>query len=215
MEVMKAMALKYDPYDFLNIQQMRSELDPQETRKIYSYFRAVANKRVKRIESAKLTGASKAYQSLGGVVPPLLAIPADKLPYAIRETAVFLSRAGSTVKGIRDAQKRRIKTLQERGYDVDEQNFEIFVQFMEEAKDRLLAEGLSYEKIMELYDAVKNRKVHLAHIMDDFSWWTENYPKYGEEIFDYIDYDSPIDLQRLKAKLDAMQEKRKKKKRKK
>lgn len=208
------MALKYDPYDFLNIQQMRSELDPREMRKIYSYFRSVANKRVKRIESARLTG-SKAYQSLGGVVPPLSAIPSDKLPYALRETAVFLSRAGSTVKGIQDQQKRRIKTLQERGYDVDEQNFGIFVQFMEEAKDRLLAEGLSYEKIMELYVAVKNREVHLAHIMDDFSWWAENYPVYGKEIFDYIDYDSPIDLQRLKQRLDAMQEKRKKKKRKK
>lgn len=207
------MALKYDPYDFLNIQQMRSELDPQEMRKIYSYFRSVANKRVKRIESAKLTGASKAYQALGGTVPPLSAIPGDKLAYALRETAVFLSRAGSTVKGIRDAQKRRIKTLQERGYEVDEQNFEIFVQFMEEAKDRLLAEGLSYEKLVELYTAVKNREVHLAHIMDDFSWWAENYPKYGEEIFNYIDYDSPIGLQKLKQKLDAMQEKRRKKKR--
>ena len=209
------MALKYDPYDFLNIQQMRSELDPHEMRKIYSYFRSVANKRVKRIESAKLTGASKAYESLGGVVSPLSAIPADKLVYALRETAVFLSRASSTVKGIRDTQKRRIKTLQERGYAVDEQNFEKFVQFMEEARDRLLAEGLSYEKMLELYVAVKNREVHLAHIMDDFSWWAENYPKYGEEILDYIDYDSPIDLQKLKQKLDAMQEKRRKKKRKK
>lgn len=209
------MALQYSPYDFLNIQQMRSELDPREMRKIYSYFRSVANKRVKRIESAKLTGASKAYQSLGGAVPPLDAIPSDKLVYALREAAVFLSRASSTVKGIRDAQKRRIKTLQERGYQVDEQNFEKFAQFMEEAKDRLLAEGLSYEKIIELYIAVKNREVHLAHIMDDFSWWAENYPAYGEEIFNHIDYDSPIDLQRLKQKLDAMQEKRKKKKRKK
>lgn len=209
------MALKYDPYDYINVQQMRSELDPQEMRKIYSYFRAVANKRVKRIEAAKLTDASKAYQSLGGVVPPLSAIPVDKLAYALRETAVFLSRASSTVKGIRDAQKRRIKTLQERGYDVDEQNFGKFVQFMEEAKDRLLAEGLSYEKVMELYIAVKNREVHLAHIMDDFSWWTENYPKYGKEISNYIDYDSPIDLQRLKQRLDTMQEKRRKKKRKK
>lgn len=209
------MALKYDPYDFLNSQQMRSELDPQEMRKIYSYFRSVANKRVKRIEAAKLTGASKAYQSLGGVVPPLSAIPSDKLPYALRETAVFLSRAGGTVKGIRDSQKRRIKTLQDRGYDVDEQSFEKFVQFMVEAKDRLLAEGLSYEKIMELYVAVKNREVHLAHIMDDFSWWAENYPVYGKDIFNYVDYDSPIDLQSLKHKLDAMQEKRKKKKRKK
>lgn len=215
MGVKKAMALKYDPYDFLNIQQMRSELDPHEMRKIYSYFRSVANKRVKRIESAKLTGASKAYESLGGVVPPLSAIPADKLVYALRETAVFLSRASGTVKGIRDTQKRRIKTLQERGYAVDEQNFEKFVQFMEGARDRLLAEGLSYEKIIELYVAVKNREVHLAHIMDDFAWWAENYPKYGEEILDYIDYDSPIDLQKLKQKLDAMQEKRRKKKRKK
>lgn len=209
------MVLKHDPYDFLNIQQMRSELEPREMRRIYSYFRSVANKRVKRIEAAKLTGASNAYQTLGGQVPPLSAIPLDKLPYALRETAVFLSRAGSTVKGIRDAQKRRIKTLQERGYEVDEQNFGKFVQFMEEAKDRLLAEGLSYEKIMELYVAVKNREVHLAHIMDDFSWWAENYPVYGKEIFDHIDYDSPIDLQKLKQKLDAMQEKRKKKNRKK
>lgn len=209
------MTLKYDPYDFLNLQQMRSELDTREMRKIYSYFRDVANKRVKRIEAAKLTGASKAYQSLGGVVPPISAIPVDKLVYALRETAVFLSRAGSTVKGIRDAQKRRIKTLQERGYQVDEQNFGKFVQFMEEAKDRLLAEGLSYEKIMELYVTFKNREVHLAHIMDDFSWWAENYPIYGKEIFDYIDYDSPIDLQKLKQKLDVIQEKRRKKKRKK
>lgn len=210
-----SMALKYDPYDYINVQQMRSELDPHDMRKIYSYFRAIANKRIKRIEAAKLTGASKAYQSLGGLVPPISAIPVDKLVYALRETAVFLSRAGSTVKGIRDLQKRRIKTLQEHGYQVDEQNFGKFVQFMEEAKDRLLAEGLSYEKIMELYVAVKNREVHLAHIMDDFSWWAENYPIYGKEVFDYIDYDSPIDLQRLKQRLDAAQEKRKKKKRKK
>lgn len=215
MEVKKVMALKYDPYDFLNIQEMRSELDAKEMRKIYSYFRSVANKRIKRIEAAGLTNASKAYQSLGGIVPPLSSIPIDKLPYAIRETAVFLSRASSTVKGIRETQKRRIKTLQERGYDVNGQNFNLFVKFMEEAKDRLLSEGLSYEKIMELYVAVKNREIKLAHIMDDFSWWAENYPVYGEEIFDYIDYDSPIDLQKLKQRLDAMQEKRKKKKRKK
>lgn len=208
------MALKYDPYDYINVQQMRSELDPMEMRKIYSYFRAVANKRVKRIESAKLTGASKAYQALGGVVPPLSAIPEDKLVYALRETAVFLSRASSTVKGIRDVQKRRIKTLQERGYPVDEQNFNTFVKFMEEAKDRLLAEGLNYEMIVDLFVAVKNREVHLAHIMDDFSWWAENYPVYGKEIFNYIDYDSPIDLQKLKQKLDEMLEKRRKKKRK-
>lgn len=208
------MALKYDPYDYINVQHMRSELDVSDMRKIYSYFRAVANKRVKRIESAKLTGASKAYQDLGGVVPPLSSIPDSKLPYAIRETAVFLTRASSTVRGIRDTQKRRIKTLRERGYDVNEQNFEKFVQFMEDAKDRLLSEGLSYEKIMELYVAVKNREVKLAHIMDDFSWWAENYPIYGDEIFDYIDYNSPIDLQRLKRKLDKRQEKKNKKNRK-
>lgn len=206
------MALKYDPYDFLNLQTMRSEIDPKDLRKIYSYFRAVANKRVKRIEAARLTGASNAYQALGGAVPSLSVLPEDKIPYALREVAVFLSRAGSTVRGIRDIQKRRIKTLQERGYDVNEQNFEKFAQFMDEAKDRLLAEGLSYEKVIELYVAVKNREVHLAHIMDDFSWWAENYPKYGDDIFDHIDYDSPIDLQRLAAKLEERKEKKRKRK---
>lgn len=209
------MALKYDPYDFLNLQIMRSEIDPKDLRKIYSYFRAVANKRVKRIESARLTGASKAYQELGGTVPPLSSIPADKIPYALREVAVFLSRAGSTIKGIRDTRKKRIASLQKSGYDVDEQSFDIFIKFMEEAKDRLLAEGLSYDLIVELYVKVKNREVKLAHIMDDFSWWAENYPIYGEEIFAQIDYDSPIDLQKLKQRLDTMQEKRKKKNRKK
>lgn len=215
MEVMSEMALKYDPYDFLNLQIMRSEIDPKDLRKIYSYFRAVANKRVKRIESARLTGASKAYQELGGAVPPLSAIPADKIPYALREVAVFLSRAGSTVKGIRDMRKKRIASLQKSGYEVDEQSFDIFVQFMEDAKDRLLAEGLSYDLIMELYVKVKNREVKLAHLMDDFSWWAENYPIYGDEIFTQIDYNSPIDLQKLKQRLDKMQEKRKKKNRKK
>ena len=209
------MALKYEPYDYLNVQQMRSEIDPKDLRRIYSYFRAVANKRIARIESARLTGASKAYQELGGFVPPLSSIPEDKIPYALREVAVFLSRAGSEVKGIRESQKRRIKSLQERGYDVNEQNFNKFVQFMEEAKERLLSEGLSYEKVMELYVAVKNREVHLAHIMDDFSWWAENYPIYGEEIFDYVDYNSPIDLRRLKERLDKRQEKKNEKKRKK
>lgn len=205
------MALKYEPYDYLNIQQMRSEIDPKDLRRIYTYFRSVANKRIKRIESARLTGASKAYQDLGGIVPPLTSIPPDKIPYAVREVAVFLSRAGSTVKGIRESQKRRIKSLQERGYDVDEQNFNKFVQFMEEAKGRLLSEGLSYEKTMELYVAVKNREVHLAHIMDDFSWWAENYPIYGEEIFDYVDYNSPIDLRRLKERLEKKNKKKRKK----
>ena len=75
--------------------------------------------------------------------------------------------------------------------------------------------NLSYEKIMELYVAVKNREVHLAHIMDDFSWWAENYPIYGEDIFDYVDYNSPIDLRRLKERLDKRQEKKNNKKRKK
>lgn len=209
------MPLRYEPYDFLNIQQMRSEIDTKDMRKIYSYFRAIANKRIERILAARLTGASKAYQTLGGVVPPLSAIPTDKLPYAIRETAVFLSRASSTVKGIRETQKRRIKTLQEHGYDVDEQNFTTFVRFMEEAKDRLLAEGLSYEKIVELYVAVKTRKIKLDHIKEDFSWWAENYPVYGKEIFEHVDYESPIDLQKLKTRLDASLEKRKKKSRKK
>lgn len=100
----------------------------KELRKEYSRMRSIAQKRIGRIEKSAIpfTKGSRPYFS------KLVNIVTERA--FVREYAAltqFLESKASTAKGRRDTREKTIKTLQERGFNVNNGNYMKFIEFME------------------------------------------------------------------------------------
>lgn len=146
------MKKKLNPYDFMNIQQMRNsqEFTEGQLRSAYSYFRGLANYRIKSLKEHGYS-QSKILESVPDKFPALSELKSGDIYYYLRDAAVFVSRKTSTVKGIKEYRAARIRGLQERGYPVNEDNFDEFIDFLRLVKSGLLQQGLTYDEMIAIY----------------------------------------------------------------
>lgn len=103
-------------------------------RKAYAEQRALAQKRLDRLRASKF-GNTQFVQNYDDF-PKLKDINTSRdLIFQMSELNHFVNSPRSTIKGQTAIQKKRMETLQQRGYDVNADNIEDFDYMIERARD--------------------------------------------------------------------------------
>lgn len=143
----------------------------------YTRMRDVAVKRIKRLGAQ--FPKSKAYQRwldpTGQLVMParLRDLPKERIPEAFAELAKFVRSRGSSVSGQKAIKQKTIRTWQDQGLNLNEQNYDRAIDILEELRKRKLVYGS--DKVVELADSMVNLDEdqtnelldHLQSVMDN------------------------------------------------
>lgn len=133
--------------------------DMSTMRSEYTRMRDTAQKRLKRLEKA--FPESKAVQSHPKGFPKLKDLDPRDFPKAFAELAKFLKAKGSTVTGQRQIKEKTIKTWQDQGLPLNQENYDTVIRILEEMRRQKITYGSDKavelaESMMELDDQQTN-----------------------------------------------------------
>lgn len=156
---------------------------PKEARAEYARLRKIANKRIQRLQASEYAGSDAALTGAFPALPaPLKGKDAgkdDKLIYrSLQDVAFFVSKKTSTIQGIREAEKKALKTLHEHGYDfVTKKNIREFGEFWREVKTHSDAKKYDSETIVQMFKDAKQKRIDPVDLARDFDFWIQNSEK--------------------------------------
>lgn len=170
--------LSFGTIKHYNPQYLTNNYTPSELRKEYSRIRAVAVKRLTRLAKAGL-GKTSIYKYNVFNTKKLSELTEKQIPLALSQLARFLDNPLSTVTGQKALRKQKIEKLQSYGYDVNEKNFQSFIDFMELLSQQAIDLQYDSEAVVELWEATRD-KVSPTTIAKDLDSWLENRYKISE-----------------------------------
>lgn len=168
--------LSFGSIKHYNPQYLINNYTASEIRKEYSRLRAIALKRLSRLSKAGF-GKSSAYKYNATNTKKLSELSQRQVPLALSQLARFIDNPLSTVTGQYDLRDRKIKKLRSYGYDVTEENFQNFTDFMDLLSEQ--ATDLQYDSdaLVELWEATRY-KVSPTQLAKDLESWL----KYRDKI---------------------------------
>lgn len=117
----------------------------------YTRMRDVAQKRIKRLE--KQFPESKAYQSHRYGFPKLKDLDKRDFAKAFSELAKFVRAKGSTVTGQKQIKQKTIKTWNEQGLSLNNQNYDKAIKILETMRKNKITYGS--DKVVQLADTMQ------------------------------------------------------------
>lgn len=167
--------LSFGSIKHYNPQYLINNYTASEIRKEYSRLRAIAVKRLSRLSKAGF-GKSSAYKYNATNTKKLSELSQRQVPLALSQLARFIDKPLSTVTGQYELRDRKIKKLRSYGYDVTEENFQNFTDFMDLLSEQ--ATDLQYDSdaLVELWEATRY-KVSPTQLAKDLESWLENRDK--------------------------------------
>ena len=168
--------LSFGSIKHYNPQYLINNYTASEIRKEYSRLRAIAVKRLSRLSKAGF-GKSSAYKYNATNTKKLSELSQRQVPLALSQLARFIDKPLSTVTGQYELRDRKIKKLRSYGYDVTEENFQNFTDFMDLLSEQ--ATDLQYDSdaLVELWEATRY-KVSPTQLAKDLESWL----KYRDKI---------------------------------
>lgn len=170
--------LNFGTLDHYNPQYLMNNYTLREIRKEYSRLRAISVKRLTRLEKAGF-GETSVYKYNVFNVKKLSELTEKQIPLALSQLARFIDNLLSTVTGQKAQRKQKIEKLQSYGYDINEKNFQSFVDFMELLSQQAIDLQYDSEAVVELWESTRD-KVSPAKIAKDLDSWLENRYKISE-----------------------------------
>ena len=170
-----AINYKYPPEVYIPAAIRYNYLSIQEARAEYSRLRSAAVKRLQRLAGTEGEHYS-AFRMYGKEGFPSLPknASASEVGRALADVYHFLEMKSSSIGAIREAQRKAIKTLQERGYDfINKGNIREFGEFMEAARQQKVASDNrgGSPVIVELYETVKRLQMPPEQVQTRFAFW--------------------------------------------
>ena len=161
--------LSFGSIKYYNPQYLINNYTASEIRKEYSRLRAIAVKRLSRLSKAGF-GKSSAYKYNATNTKKLSELSQRQVPLALSQLARFIDKPLSTVTGQYELRDRKIKKLRSYGYDVTEENFQNFTDFMDLLSEQ--ATDLQYDSdaLVELWEATRY-KVSPTQLAKDLESW--------------------------------------------
>lgn len=134
-------------------------LSEKELRAEYSRMRDVAQKRLKRLQSSEFAAHQLARQYSEGF-PKLAEIGTEReLMEQFIDLSWFLRQQRSTVSGEKKIRAKALKTYREEGLEfVNEQNAELFGQFMAYVKSKYDSKLLDSERVVQWFEENRSFK---------------------------------------------------------
>lgn len=145
-----------------------------EKRAEYSRLRAVANKRLTRLQKSEFSESEAAIQNIGKFSKLSEISSSHELSAKLNEVVRFLTAKSSTVTGQKAIRTRTIEALRESGFDIQEKDYTEFGKFMEWSR-RTLGPDFDSEQAADIYSAAKKRGVSINVVMANFKTFQENY----------------------------------------
>lgn len=170
--------LSFGEIEHYNPQYLVNNYSSSEMRKEYSRIRAIAVKRLTRLARAGF-GKTSVYKYNVFNTKKLSELTEKQIPLALSQLARFIDNPLSTVTGQKSQRKQKIEKLQSYGYDVNEKNFQSFVEFMELLSQQAIDLQYDSEAVVELWEATRH-KVSPTTIAKDLDSWLENRYKISE-----------------------------------
>lgn len=167
---------KYDPLDYVNTQELKysKRITEKELRKVYTYFRDIARKRIQRLEQYGYTKTAQ-YQRMKAIGLPILKEIENRnqLAMYLQQTAFFVSTESSTISGIKRIRKQKLEQFAEMGFTgITESNYDDFVDFFETAKAKNVR-GSDFSEATKVWNLGRKTKANPKQIMDDYNKYTE------------------------------------------
>ncbi len=161
--------LSFGSIKHYNPQYLINNYTASEIRKEYSRLRAIAVKRLSRLSKAGF-GKSSAYKYNATNTKKLSDLSQRQVPLALSQLARFIDNPLSTVTGQYELRDRKIKKLRSYGYDVTEENFQNFTDFMDLLSEQ--ATDLQYDSdaLVKLWEATRY-KVSPTQLAKDLESW--------------------------------------------
>ena len=167
--------LKYD-YENYYVDALKSgTLTEKEMRSEYSRLRKIANKRLSALGRSRFSGTQAYILNVGKYVT-LDKIKSERdLMYRLQDLAKFVTAKSGSVSGQYEMRRNALESLMERGlHFVNEKNFEMFGQFMEEARIRGYAKIYGSERVSELFGVASKKGIKPDELFKDFGFWMQN-----------------------------------------
>lgn len=140
----------------------------------YTRLRNVANKRLLRMQDTRFENYQSFQQNVGKFIPVSQISSERELIYRLSEVERFISAKTSTISGIRDIERRTLKSLQDAGYTfVNAKNLAAFGEFMAEYRAQHLNEIYDSDEAYKLFVETQKRGIGLSKIRDNFEYWME------------------------------------------
>lgn len=155
-----------------NPQFLVNNYSQAKIRREYARLRAIAVKRLSRLAKAGF-GETSVYKYNVYNTKKLSELTEKQIPLALSQLARFIDNPLSTVTGQKAQRKQKIEKLRSYGYDVNEKNFQSFVDFMELLSQQAIDLQYDSEAVVELWEATRD-KVSPATIAKDLDSWLEN-----------------------------------------
>lgn len=145
-------------------------------RKEYTRLRDISQKRLKRLEKAGYS-KTQAYMRNINHYPKLKDIKSKtELAYRLSDLSRFITSKVSTVSGIKEVQKKAIKTMHEHGYDfVNSKNIKQFGEFMESFRNQQLDMQYDSGDAAELFSVVTKKKLDIESVKENFEEYLNQY----------------------------------------
>ena len=131
----------------------------------YTRLRDIAQKRLKRLAGSEFqtrkvvtSNVTKLYDDQGNLVksylgfPKLRDIAKEDIPAAMAQLAKFVGAKGSTVSGQRSRREHLIQKFQEDGLDVNEKNYDKFMDMLDIMRTRKIIYGS--DKVVDVVNTV-------------------------------------------------------------
>ena len=167
---------KFDPLDYVNTQELKysKRVTEKELRKVYTYFRDIARKRIQRLEEYGYTKGAQ-YQRMKALGLPVLKeiTNRNQLAMYLQQTAFFVSTESSTISGIKRIRKQKLDQFAEMGFEgITESNYDDFMDFFETAKAKNVR-GSDFEEAAKVWNLGRKTKATAKQITEDYNKYTE------------------------------------------
>lgn len=179
---------------------------PENIKHEYQRLRAIAKKRLKRMEADEIGRASKTYYYNKDRYKPSSELKPYEMKLLLADLAKMMTARTGTLRGIKRARDEAIKTFHKHNYTfVNESNFVDIGEFFRQWRESMMR-GYGSTVAMDFYEAIRNseafehaaeRKDKTAQILRDFEKWQEEKNKpytHGRNIIEKSAYDLFKDL---------------------
>lgn len=135
-------------------------LTKSEIRREYTTIRDIYQKRFKRLEAAGIENQSELYNQWHNNqyngIPQIKDLKGNQLEYLLAAMKRQLTFKTGTVKGTREAQRRRAEALSKAHYDITEADIPDFKRFMQRYKNEKLDHVIGSPIVVEMYETYKD-----------------------------------------------------------
>lgn len=158
-----------------------SKLSLEDKKDLLRKFKKTAQDRMYRLEKSKI-GAQTAKNWKKTLIFDINKMNESDINFKIAQVASFLASDQSTVSGIKKIRKKSISKLKEHGYDVNEENYDDFVDFMNSFGDDFVPSN----QIANFFSKASGQGYNAKQINQAFKKWTADKSKFKKEVIEMI-----------------------------